>query len=383
MKARRLVALPPYLFEDLDRRYREAVAAGRDVIDLGIGDPDLAPPESLVENLKRALERAKNHRYPPQRGSAELKAAIGRYLSRRCGIEAAPDEILVLIGSKEGIGHLPLAVCDPGDLVLVPDPGYPVYRAAALFAGARAAFHELDASAGYAPAWGRLSAANEPAKILTLNYPNNPTAASLDAKGFEEALNLAKTRGTLVVNDAAYADVYFGETPPPLLCGQPGALDAPVIEFFSFSKTFCVTGWRVGFAVGRRDVIDALAHLKTNLDSGVFGAIQEAVARTLDADGDAYAAAMRREFGSRRDQAVRGLAKLGLECSPGCATFYVWVKAPRPFTSADYAVRVLERADVLVTPGVGFGERGEGFFRIALTKPIDRIEEALERMARV
>jgi LL-diaminopimelate aminotransferase len=384
MKAQRLLALPPYLFEDLDRRCREAVADGRDVIDLSIGDPDLPPPESLVENLKRALERTRHHRYPPQRGSAELKVAIQSYLSRRCGLKPSLDEILVLVGSKEGIGHLPLAVCDPDCLVLLPDPGYPVYHAAAQFAGARVGLFALDRTAGYAPLWGELSEAERrSARMLVLNYPNNPTGATVDVGTFDEALNLAKSQGTIVVNDAAYADVYFGEKAPPLLCGRAGALECPVIEFFSFSKTFCVTGWRVGFAVGRRDVIDALAHLKANIDSGVFGAIQEAVARTLGQDGDAYAAKMRIEYGLRRERAVGALAKLGFECTPGCATFYVWVKVPRPYASADYAVHLLERADVLVTPGAGFGRRGEGFFRIALTQPLDRIEEALSRMGRV
>ncbi len=384
MKAKRLLSLPPYLFEDLDRRCREAVAVGRDVIDLSIGAPDLSPPDSLVENLKSALSRSDHHRYPPQRGTTELKTAIQRYLFRRCGVSPGLDEILVLIGSKEGIGHLPLAVCDPGDVVMVPDPGYPVYRAAAQFAGSRVRFYELDSSAGYRPAWDRLSEQDRrTARVLFLNYPNNPTGATIDSGVFQEALGLAETQGTVVVNDAAYADVYFGDAPPPLLCEQAGALDAPIIEFFSFSKTFSVTGWRVGFAVGRRDVVEALAHLKANLDSGVFGAIQEAIARTLDTDGDVYAVAMRKEFGRRRECAVATLGKLGFECFPGCATFYVWARVPRAFTSMDYAMHLLERADVVVTPGGGFGDRGEGFFRIALTRPLERVEEALERVGRL
>ena len=383
MKAQRLLSLPPYLFEDLERRSREASVAGRDVIDLSIGDPDLPPPESLVDNLKRALSRVSHHRYPPQRGTPELKGAIQRYLSRRCGVSPQTDEILVLIGSKEGLGHLPLAVCNPGDLALLPDPGYPVYRAAAQFAGTRVRFYDLDPSKGYRPAWERLAESERrSARLLILNYPNNPTGATIDAGTFQEALGLARTHGTIVANDAAYADVYFRDR-PPLVCEQPDALRAPVIEFFSFSKTFCVTGWRVGFAVGRRDVIEALAHLKANLDSGVFGAIQEAIAGTLDTDGDLYAAAMRSEFGRRREQAVGTLTRLGYACSPGCATFYVWAKVPRPFTSMDFAMHLLDKADVLVTPGGGFGERGEGFFRVALTSPLDRIEEALERVGRV
>jgi len=382
MKANRLLSLPPYLFEDLENQCRQAEASGRDVIDLSIGDPDLQPPGVLLENLKAALHREEHHFYPPQRGTPELKAAIQRYLVRRCGVSPAIDEILVLVGSKEGIGHLPLSVCNPGDLALLPDPGYPVYGAAVQFAGARALFYSLDAERGFAPAWDRLPQSDlDAARLLFLNYPNNPTGATVDAGVFRDALTLSSERGTIVVNDAAYADVYCSRTPPPLLCEQPGALEAPVIEFFSFSKTFCITGWRIGFAVGRRDVIEALAHLKANLDSGVFGAIQEAIARTLDGGGDGFAEEMRGEFEKRRRRAAELLAKLGFDCFPACATFYVWVKVPEPSTSMDYALRLLERANVLVTPGRGFGVGGEGYFRIALTQPLERIEQALDRIA--
>jgi LL-diaminopimelate aminotransferase len=383
MKAKRLLSLPPYLFEDLDNRRRRAEAAGRDVIDLSIGDPDLPPPASLVEALRRALGRGDHHRYPPQRGATALKEAIQRYLSRRCGVSPASDEILVLVGSKEGLGHLPLAVCDPGEVVLVPDPGYPVYAAASGFAGARVSYFALDAASGFAPKWDEVSPADPvAARLLFLNYPNNPTGATVPADAFRRALEIAREWGTIVVNDAAYADVYFGDA-PPLLCAQAGALEAPAVEFFSFSKTFCATGWRAGFAVGRRDVIEALAHFKANVDSGVFGAIQEAIAVTLDSDGDEFARAMRERFERRRDRAVGVLGKLGYECFPACATFYVWAKVPRPFASVEYALYLLERADVLVTPGRGFGEGGEGYFRVALTQSLERIEEALDRIARV
>jgi LL-diaminopimelate aminotransferase len=383
MKAKRLLSLPPYLFEDLDNRCRRAEAEGRDVIDLSIGDPDLSPPGCLIDAMKRALHRDAHHRYPPQRGTPELKSAIQRYLTRRCGLAPSENQILVLVGSKEGIGHLPLAVCDPGDLALIPDPAYPVYNAAALFAGARASFFELDAANGFAPRWDRLPDSDtNSGRILFLNYPNNPTGAVASAECFRRAIELANARGTIVINDAAYADVYTLET-PPLLSAQPGALDAPVIEFFSFSKTFCITGWRVGFAVGRPDVIEALAHLKANLDSGVFGAIQEAVAVTLDTDGDRYAETMRREFSARRARAVELMGRLGFDCSPACATFFVWAKVPRPFASMDYALHLLEKTDVLVTPGNGFGRAGEGCFRIALTQPLERIEEALHRLGKL
>jgi LL-diaminopimelate aminotransferase len=382
MKAKRLLSLPPYLFEDLDIRCQRALAEGRDVIDLSIGDPDLSPPVGLVEALKRALRRDVHHRYPPQRGTPELKAAIRRYLHRRCGFSPSDNEILVLIGSKEGIGHLPLAVCDPGDRVSIPDPGYPVYYSAAVFAGAEVSFFELDPADGFSPPLERLSGGGGPGRLVFLNYPNNPTGAAAPASCFQRAIEMARSGGSIVVNDAAYADVYFEEA-PALLCAQPGALEAPIIEFFSFSKTFCITGWRVGFAVGRRDLIEALAHLKANLDSGVFGAIQEAVAATLDGEGDVYAAGMRREFAARRARSVEQLGRLGFACSPACATFYLWARVPGPFSSTEYALHVLEKADVLVTPGRGFGAAGEGYFRIALTQPIERIEEALSRLGKL
>jgi LL-diaminopimelate aminotransferase len=382
MKSDRLLSLPPYLFEELENHYREAVSAGRDVIDLSIGDPDLSPPRTLIAGLRRALEIPSHHRYPPQRGSAVLKESIRRYLGRRCGIDPSDEEILILIGSKEGIGHLPLAVCNPGDTVVVPDPGYPVYGAASVFAGCGVRSLKLRESNGFLPDFAGLSVeGDERARLVFLNYPNNPTGASAAASVFAEALEFGEANGGAVIaNDAAYAEVYFGQEPPSLLSGHPQVLERPVIELFSFSKTFCITGWRVGFAVGRRDIIDALAHLKANIDSGVFGAIQEAVAETLDTEGDEYTARMRSEFGSRRASAMQYAGKLGFECLDTCATFYVWAKVPKPFDSMAYALHVLERADVLVTPGHGFGGGGEGYFRIALTQPVDKIEEAFDRI---
>jgi LL-diaminopimelate aminotransferase len=384
MKADRLLSLPPYLFEELENHYREAASAGRDVIDLSIGDPDLAPPLSLITNLNRALERPGHHRYPPQRGSATLKESIRRYMGRRCGVFPEDDEILILIGSKEGISHLPLAVCNPGDTALVPDPGYPVYSAASAFAGCEVSRFSLEGSNGFLPDFSKITDdRSKPAKIIFLNYPNNPTGASVDAGVFRRALEFGSMHGTVVANDAAYAEVYFDDAPPPLLTGQSGALDLPVVEFFSFSKTFCITGWRIGFAVGRRDVIDALAHLKANIDSGVFCAIQEAVAATLDNEGDDYADCMRSEFKARRDAAVSLAGKLGFDCLDTCATFYIWAGVPKPFDSMSYALHLLERTNVLVTPGKGFGDGGEGYFRIALTQPVHKIEEAFDRIKRM
>jgi len=381
IKASRLLSLPPYLFEELENRCREARAEGRDIIDLSVGDPDLAPPGSLLENLNAALSNPEHHRYPPQRGTSILKDSVRRYLSRRCGVKPDDSEILILVGSKEGIAHLPWSVCNPGDTVLLPDPGYPVYSSSARFAGCDTATLPLDPDGGFRPDFDAV--ADVDARLCVLNYPNNPTSATVEPDVFERALALSQSRETIIVNDAAYADVYFDGVVPPLLCGVDGALERPIVEVFSFSKTYCITGWRVGFAVGNREVIDALAHMKANIDSGAFGAIQEAVAKTLDGDGDAYAESMRSEFQARRDAVTGALERLGFQCFPTCATFYVWVRVPSPWKSMDYALDLLEKTNVLVTPGVGFGSGGEGYFRIALTRPVDVLEEALDRIARI
>jgi LL-diaminopimelate aminotransferase len=381
MKADRLLSLPPYLFEELENRYDEAVGRGRDVIDLSIGDPDLTPPASLCDRLDAAVRSNEHHQYPPQRGLPVLKDSVRRYLSRRCGCEPANDQILILVGSKEGIAHLPWAVCNPGDGVLLPDPGYPVYNSAVTFVGGEKLLLPLDRERGFLPDFGAVERKSlERARLCFLNYPNNPTSATAGPEVFAEALKFSDEYGFVLVNDAAYADVYEEGDPPPLLCGQPGMLDRPAIEFFSFSKTYSVTGWRLGFAVGRPDVIEALAHMKANIDSGQFGAIQQAVAETLNSDGDAYVAEMRGRYARRRRRAVELLESSGFHCFPSYATFYLWAQVPTGWKSMDYALHVLDKADVLVTPGIGFGPGGEGYFRIALTRPVERIEEAIHRL---
>lgn len=383
MKASRLLSLPPYLFEEIHNSYLRAVAEGRDVIDLSIGDPDLPPPDGLVERLKATLDGGEHHRYPAQRGLGELKAAVRRYMKRRAGIEPDDDEILILIGSKEGLAHLPWAVCNPGDTVVAPDIAYPVYHSAATFAGARMRTLALNEANAFVPDSAALESALRDARLCVLNYPNNPTSATASVETFAKAIELSDRYGVIVANDAAYADVYTGAEPPALLIAQAGALDRPVIELFSFSKMYSITGWRVGFAVGRRDVIDALAHLKANIDSSVFGAIQSAVGATLDGTGDAYAKWMRGCYRERRELATRLLAKRGFHCHPSYATFYLWLRVPHPWKALDFTQHLLETADVLVTPGVGFGEAGEGYFRIALTQPVARVEESIHRLAKL
>jgi len=380
MKARRLLSLPPYLFEELEKRRDRARAQGRRVIDLSIGDPDLDPPPALVEALKSELGRSEHHNYPPQRGRLELKEAIATFLERTYGVRPREGQILILVGSKEGLAHLPLAVCDPGDRVLLPDPAYPVYQAAALFAGCKGESFALEAQEGFLPprdeTWAR---AGTEARLVFLNYPNNPTSAVAPAEFWDWLLAATGSR-TVLVNDAAYAEVYFDER-PAVLFARPGALERPVVEFFSFSKMFSITGWRVAFAVGNEGVIEALAHLKANVDSGVFGALQGALASfLLSPEASAFLERTRSRWRRRRDAALGMLGKLGFNCAPCSATFYLWVQVPPPGRSMEYALELLERADVLVTPGVGFGPRGEGYFRISLTRPREEIEEALARI---
>ncbi|MBI4720264.1 MAG: aminotransferase class I/II-fold pyridoxal phosphate-dependent enzyme [Chitinivibrionia bacterium] len=383
MKSKRLLALPPYLFEDLENRYRRAVSSGRDVINLGIGDPDLLPPASLTRRLGEALRNKNHHRYPPQRGLPSLKEAIRRYLERQYAVSPEDEHILVLIGSKEGIAHLPLAVCNPGDAVLVPDPGYPVYHSSALFAGCRPVPLPLEEKHGFLPRFDSQSESDlGAARLCYLNYPNNPTSAVAGEVFFREALDVMERHGIITANDAAYADIYFEER-PPVLSAIEGALDRPMIEFFSFSKMLCITGWRAGFAVGNSEVIEALSHLKANVDSGVFGAVQEAIALTLNEDADAFTREVRDRFRERRDAVRTMLERTGFKCFHPRATFYAWVEVPSPWTSMEFALMLLETADVLVTPGIGFGAGGDRFFRIALTCPPERLVEAGERMQAV
>jgi LL-diaminopimelate aminotransferase len=380
MKSKRLLALPPYLFEDLENRFRRAVSSGRDVINLSVGDPDLDPPASLIGHLEAASRKNRYHRYPPQRGLPALKEAVRRFLARHHGVEPGDDELLILIGSKEGISHLPLAVCNPADRVIIPDPGYPVYSSSALFAGCDPITVPLREENDFFPRFDEIPGAElERARLCFINYPNNPTSAVAGRTELAETLDYMSERGIILANDAAYADIYY-DSPPPVLSSLPDALRRPVIEFFSFSKLFCITGWRIGFAVGNRDVIEALSHLKANVDSGVFSAIQEAVALTLEDDGDEYAANARIRFRKRRDTALSILHTLGLRCYHPAATFYTWIEVPEPWKSMEYALMLLEKANVLVTPGIGFGSAGDRFIRIALTCNRARLEEAGERL---
>lgn len=382
-RAARLDALPPYLFVEIDRRKRAAIEAGKDVINLGVGDPDRPTPGFIVERMQAAVADPKNHRYPFDEGVPAFREEAARWFAQRFGVELDwRTEVLTLIGSKEGIGHLPLGVVNPGDYVLVPQPGYPVYQSATLLAGGSPFVMDLTEARNWLPDLTAIpSDVCKRASLMYLNYPNNPTAAVAPRAFYDEAVAFAKQHGLLIAQDAAYSELYFDARPISIL-EVPGARDV-AIEFHSLSKTFNMTGWRLGFAVGHVDAIAALAKVKANMDSGQFNAIQWAGLEAMRRIDDSEIRALRDMYRERRDVLVAGLRKLGLRVRNPEATFYVWAACPDGCDSMSFVTRLLEEVDVVTIPGIGFGKAGEGYFRMALTVGTDRIREAIERLAKV
>ncbi len=378
--AERLKKVPPYLFVEIDRLKNEKLKKGADIIDLGIGDPDLPTPSEIVEVAKKALENPAFHRYPSNQGSEFFRKACANYMKRRFGVEFDPEtEVSALIGSKEGIAHFPLAFVNPGDVVLCPEPAYPVYHLGTLFAGGEPYYLPLLWENNFFPDLGSIpKEVLERAKILWLNYPNNPTGAVATREFFAEAVSLAKRYGLILAHDAAYVEMYF-EEPALSIFEVDGARDV-AIEFHSLSKTFCMTGWRIGFAVGKKELVQGLAKVKSNIDSGVFTAIQYAGAYALD-NLEKIVPPLRAFFKERRDYLAKALQELGFELKIPQATFYLWVKVPKGFTSTDFCRKLLEELDLVVTPGNGFGASGEGYFRIALTVGVDTLKRAVERLS--
>jgi len=380
--ATRLGLLPPYLFVEIDRQKRGLRDAGADLVDLGIGDPDLPTFPEVVESLRHACTDPKTHRYPAQRGEESLRDLFARWYQERYGVELDPArEVLTLIGTKEGLGHLPLAVLDPGRLALVPDPGYPVYQAASWLAGGEVKHVRLEPELGFKPDFDGLPRASmDDAQLMFLNYPNNPTGAPADADLFQLAVNMAEEHDFVVVNDAAYAEVLFEGERLSIL--QAEGARKVAIEFHSLSKTFNMTGWRVGFAVGNADVLDALADVKSNMDSGVFTAVQRAAEEALHLPQSRIDEQLE-IYRRRRDVLVRGLRDVGWNVPSPHATFYIWSRVPTDEDSSSFAARLLNEAHVVVTPGSGFGPTGEGYVRMALTTSENRLAEAVARIARI
>ncbi len=379
--ADRLKQLPPYLFAEVDRKKRELMAKGKDVIDLGVGDPDLPTPDFIIEALNEAARDKANHRYALDAGMPVFRDCIRRWFEKRFnGVKLDPEkEILPLIGSKEGIAHLPLTLLNPGDVSLIPDPGYPPYRSGTLFAGGIPVYMPLMEANAFLPDLNAIDREMlRRAKIIYLNYPNNPTSAIAPKAFYEEAVRFAHEHGLLIASDAAYCEVGFDGYKAPSILEIDGAREVAV-EFHSLSKTFNMTGWRVGFAAGNKDVIALLAKVKSNIDSGIFQAIQLAGKKALEEGEDAHRKLLE-IYQRRRDILISGLQRLGWNAKPPKSTFYCWLPVPPGYTSAELALKFLEEMSIVVTPGNGFGPNGEGYFRISLTNPEERLREALERI---
>ncbi|HZP42944.1 MAG TPA: LL-diaminopimelate aminotransferase [Candidatus Binatia bacterium] len=378
-KAERIQKLPPYLFAEIDRLKREVAARGVDLVNLGIGDPDMPTPPHVIARLCEAARNPANHRYPDYEGLPAFRRAAAAWMRSRYGVTLDPEtEVVSLIGSKEGIANLAVAFVDPDDVVLVPDPGYPVYHIGTQFNGGTTYRMPLRRENGFLPDLGAIpTEVARRAKLLWLNYPNNPTGTVAPRSFFADAIRFAERHGIVIGHDAAYAELYYGERPPSIL-EMPGGRDV-AIEFHSLSKTFNMTGWRVGFAVGNAELVAGLGKVKTNVDSGVFQAVQEAAIAALESE-PSVVANLRATYRERRDVLVAGLATAGLPCEPPAGTFYVWVPVPRGQSSAALAKRCLTEAGVVVTPGNGFGDAGEGYVRLTLCSPVARLREAVERL---
>ncbi|MFH2053966.1 MAG: aminotransferase class I/II-fold pyridoxal phosphate-dependent enzyme [bacterium] len=378
----RLQSLPPYLFSSLDAAKAKARAAGVDVVDLGIGDPDLPTPPSLLDAMASAVRNPSHHRYPAQRGGAILRSAIADYMARRHGVTVDPSgEVLVLLGSKEGLGHLPLALLEEGDVALVPDLGYPVYAQGTLLAGGEPRTFGLKPENGFLPDLSTLPGLfDERVRLVFMNYPNNPTGSVATPAFWSAAAELCGEAGAVLVNDAAYLEVTLDGSRPVSMLASADHRTRRVIELHSLSKMFNMTGWRVAFAVGNAGVIADLGRVKESMDSGVFGAIQETAALALGPDCESLLAGVMAPYAVRRDVIVAALADAGFEVFPSPATFYIWVRVPAGEGSVAFCSRALEEIGLVITPGVGFGPGGEGWFRISLTAPDERIAEGARRL---
>ena len=378
--ARRVQQLPPYLFAQISKKIAAKRAQGVDIVSFGVGDPDLPTPPHIIAALIEASRDPANHRYPETDGLPELRKAMAGFYERRFGLGLDADrEVLPLIGSKEGIGHIPLCFIDPGDLALVPDPGYPVYPVSVQFAGGTVYDLPMTEERGFLPDLESIPAdiANQ-AKLLWLNYPNNPTSAVADLGFFERAVAFAKKHDVAIVHDMAYSEVAYDEYVPPSFLQAKGARDVS-IEVNSLSKSYNMAGWRIGMAVGNADMIDALLRVKTNLDSGIPQAIQRMAIAALEGPQECIAE-HNSVYQRRRDRLVEALRGIGLRVTPPKASLYVWAGLPGGMKSIEFAERVLDQTGVVVTPGVGYGKQGEGYVRLSVSVPDARLDEGIHRL---
>ena len=379
--ADRINSLPPYLFAAIDKAKSEAIKKGVDVINLSIGDPDLPTPPHIVEAMKKALDNPAHHRYPSYEGMLSFRTAAAKWYKKTMNVDLAPEnEVLTLIGSKEGIAHIPLAFLNPGDISLVPDPAYPVYNIGSILADGKPYKMPLLAENDFLPDLDAIpSNIAKKAKLMFINYPNNPTSAIASLKFFEEVVDFANENDIIVIHDNAYSEMTYDGYKAPSFLNVSGAKDVG-IEVHSLSKTYNMTGWRLGFAVGNRDILAGLGKVKTNVDSGAFEAVQEAGITALTGPQDCVHE-MNTIYKERRDALLVGLKGLGLTVRQPKATFYVWAHVNG--SSSEFAKLLLGKAGIVATPGAGFGEFGEGYVRFALTQPVERINEAVDRMRKL
>ena len=378
--AKRLGRIPPYLFAEIDRKVQEKKRAGIDVISLGIGDPDLPTPGRIVSVLQETASDPTNHRYPSYFGLAELRESIAGWYADRAGVELDPaTEILPTLGSKDGISHVPLALVDPGDVVLAPDPGYTVYVTGAIMAGAEPHSMPLTAKNHWLPDLDAIpSDVARRARLMWLNYPNNPTAATADREFLVSAVEFCRRYDIVLCHDAPYSEIAFDGYRPLTLFEIPGAKEIG-LEFHSLSKTYNMTGWRIGWVCGRADLINLIGQLKTNIDSGIFQAVQWAAIEALNG-GEVETRAACAVYERRHRLVADTLNSIGWDIRPPRATFYVWAPVPAGYDSIRFATHVLDQVGVNITPGVGFGAHGEGYFRLSVTAPDARLEEAMSRL---
>jgi len=379
--SKRIEGLPPYLFVQISEKIAQKEAKGEEVISFAIGDPDIPTPDHIIQRLCQAARDPANHRYPESQGLPQFRQAIAEWYKRRFGVVLHPDkEVLPLIGSKEGIGHIALCFIDPGDMALVPDPAYPVYSVSTMFAGGESYFLPLTEANDFLPDLEQIPPeVAQRAKLLWLNYPNNPTAATAELDFFHKVVDFARRHDLAVCHDAPYTEVAFDGYRPVSFMQVPGAREVGV-EFHSLSKSYNMTGWRVGMVVGNARMVDALMRIKSNLDSGIPQAIQCAAIEALRG-GQECIQEHNVIYQRRRDQMVKVLREMGLQVRPPQASLYLWARIPQGYTSMDFATRLLEEAGVVVTPGTGYGRCGEGYIRLSLTAPDDRIEAGLARLS--
>ena len=376
----RLEKIPPYLFAEIDRKIAEAKARGVDIISLGIGDPDTPTLPPVVEEMHKAIDNPANHDYPPYNGTEKFRKAACEWMKKRFGVELNPDtQMLANIGSKEAIAHVFFAFVDKGDYTLIPDPGYPVYKNATIFAGGTPYSMPLLEENGYLP---DLDAIPEDiakkSKIMFLNYPNNPTGAVATKEFYKKAVDFCKKYDILLCSDMAYSEMTYDGYVAPSVLEVEGAMDV-ALEFYSHSKSYNMTGWRVGFCCGNADAVKALGTIKNNIDSGTFKAIQDAAVAAFNVD-TSYIKNLNKMYQERSDAAEEGFRELGWNIKPSKATFYLWLPVPKGMTSEEFVTVMLEKAHVVVPPGNGYGKYGEGYFRVALTKDVDTIKKAIKRM---